>query len=98
MAKVFYDAGKEVYDVSGTKTLVQIQSEYGFGPGTQEVTLAANEAQEIVGGVLQKFNVPQRTAAQAAAKEAARQGKENSIRAKLGLTPAEFADLKEALG
>lgn len=100
MAKVFYDvaANKEVYDISGIKTMDQVKAEFGLGAGTQEVTLGLNEAPEVVGGNLVKFDYVARSAAQLTAREAAREGKETAIKAKLGLSDADFTDLKVALG
>jgi hypothetical protein len=102
MQKVYYDAvnNKEVVDVSGAKAEADVKAEFGLDVATQVLTVdpAANEAHEVVGGVLQKFDAAARGAADAAAREAARQGKETAIKAKLGLTDQDFDDLKEALG
>lgn len=99
MQKVYYDSvnNKEVVDVSGVKT--GVIAEFGLDAGTQviDVNPAANEAHEVVGGVLQKFDAQARAAAAQTAREAARQGKETAIKAKLGLTDQDFADLKDAL-
>jgi hypothetical protein len=100
--KVYYDAvnNKEVVDVSGLKDEAAVTAEFGLDAGRQVLTVdpAANEAHEVVGGVLQKFDAKARSDAAAAARESARAGKETAIKAKLGLTDQDFDDLKEALG
>jgi len=102
MQKVYYDAvqNKEVVDVSGAKVEADVIAEFGLDVATQVVAVdnAAGQASEVVGGVLQTFDADARKAAAAAAREASRAGKETAIKAKLGLTDNDFADLKEALG
>jgi len=100
MARVFYDAdnNKEVYDVSGNKNIEDIKSEFGLGVNTQQVDTNSEEATEVIDGTLQKFNAKTRGEANAIAKEASRLGKETAMKAKLGLSDEEWADLKVALG
>jgi len=100
MARVFYDAdnNKDVYDISGAKTVAEVQAEFGLGVNTQQVDLLPDEAAEVVAGALQKFNAKTRNEQAAIDRENSRQGKETSIKAKLGFSNQEFADLKEALG
>jgi len=100
MQTYFYDQvnDKRVYDVSGLKTKAEIIVEFGLDASTQEISFdPAFEAPEIVGNNLQKYNHITRGQAASQANEAARLGKENAIRAQLGLTPAQFEDLAEAL-
>jgi hypothetical protein len=100
--KVYFDTvnNKEVVDVSGVKDEAAVTAEFGLDASRQVITVdpAAGEAHEVVGGVLQKFDAVARGQAAADAREAARAGKETTIKAKLGLTDQDFADLKEALG
>jgi hypothetical protein len=100
--KVYYDAvnNKEVVDVSGLKDEAAVTAEFGLDAGRQVLTVdpSANEAHEVVGGVLQKFDAAARSQAAADAREAARAAKETSTKAALGLSDQQFDDLKEALG
>ena len=98
--KIYYDAtaNKEVVDVSGVKDEAAVKAEFGLGGATQVVEIDESfEATEVVAGTLQKFDQVARLEAAAIAAAASKLGKQNSIRAKLGLTPTEFEDLREAL-
>jgi len=100
--KVFYDStvNKEVYDVSGTYTKQKCVDDCGFSSvaNTQEVTLGANEAQEVLsGGVLAKFDHVARSAQDATDRETARQASEDAIKTKLDLSDSEYDDLVNSM-
>lgn len=103
--KIYYDSvnNKEVIDVSGVKDEAKVRQEFGLDQATQIITIdeTAGDVHYVDNGTLKKKDgatVAAEAQAAAQAKETARQGKETAIKAKLGLSDAEFADLKEALG
>ncbi len=98
--KIYYDSvnNKEVVDVSGLKLKADIIAEFGLDASTQDIEISDPDfAHEVVGGVLQSFNAKTRGEGEAVSREAARMGKETATKAKLGLSDAEFADLKDSL-
>lgn len=98
MKKIFYDSvtNNEIVDLKGTKTIAFIEQTYGLS-NVQEVTLNSGEAQEIVNGVLQKFNLKNRNDAEKITKDAEKKAKKDSIIVKLKITEADFEELREAL-
>ncbi len=86
--KVYYDAVKnhEVIDVSGIKTITQINKE--FNGNFTDIT-ADKIAQRETNKLVENENLKQ--------KEVERQVKEKAIKTKLNLTDEDFNNLKDAL-
>ena len=97
--KVFYDVNtnKEIIDVSGAKTVQQIEKEFGVN-SVIEVTVNKGEGYRIVNDTIEKYDIKKENGDIAKAEEAIRKDKEDRIKQKLNLTTAEFKELKEALG
>ena len=99
MAKVFYDAlnNKEVYDTKGTMTMAEAKAKFSLDVSTQEVTLNDNEAQEYVGGKLEKFNMLDRAATANAVKLSDKNTAMSRVKLKLKIDDADIEDLKMTL-
>lgn len=102
MNKVYHDSvnNKEVIDITGMKTEAAVKAEYGLDVSTQVLPIDVDNgmAHEVVGGVLTEFDLDARRASDASARETARQTAENNTKTTLGLSQAEFDDLKRSLG
>ena len=100
--KVYYDAvnNKEVVDVSGIKDEQKVKDEFALDPTVQIIVLDEGDVHYVDAGILKKKDKATQeaeAAADKAIKDAEKDAKKSAIKTKLGLSDAEFADLKAAL-
>ena len=97
--KLFYDAstGKQIVDVSGTKTVEQIKSEFGITNCQEVIFNETKEAVRITNGSPDKYDYIKENSDIKISNDQNKKDKEDKIKQKLGLSDKEFNDLKEAI-
>jgi len=96
--RVFYDSvtKTEILDVSGKKTIDQIKVEFGLS-NVEMVIIKANESAHVENNKLVKYDYVQENQDIRDVEKAEKDVKKNKIKQKLGLTEADWKDLKDAL-